>query len=408
MNRRIATQDKDAEPEVRLSRKRAAATHRKDAGHADNAKSVEVPTAGNLATQRLRQSEWVQTGSAVSRPGDADERQADRVADEVVAGAPATVPREHQGATPADSPAARQASASRAGGGQPLAEPERTFFAARMGHDFRDVRVHTDARAAQSARAVNALAYTIGQDIHFAAGSYAPHTASGRHLLAHELAHTVQQRCGRSTRLQRSLLPGGSGDWHEVAQAITVIIAGIDLAAIATQVAPIAIKEAGAYTAAGGDYGPQNALRHCMFAGLLDSWGWRAAIAELGAGMFLPILPQLKPWLLLYGATLAARVRLVLWAHEKFADDGCGNFGTGTVDSQCDQRNNEVGLGIGGPFTSDADVISAAKAALDGGSLWMTPGPTDLSTIVSTAGWRSGPWMVGGPQQPDCSFVTKK
>jgi hypothetical protein len=63
----------------------------------------------------------------------------------------------------------------------------------RFGHDFSGVRVHTDAKAASSARAVNALAYTVGRDIVFGAGQYAPHASTGQELLAHELAHTVQQ-----------------------------------------------------------------------------------------------------------------------------------------------------------------------------------------------------------------------
>jgi hypothetical protein len=63
----------------------------------------------------------------------------------------------------------------------------------RFGHDFSAVRVHTDAQAAASARAVNALAYTVGKDVAFAAGQYAPATDAGRQLLAHELAHVLQQ-----------------------------------------------------------------------------------------------------------------------------------------------------------------------------------------------------------------------
>ena len=65
-----------------------------------------------------------------------------------------------------------------------------------MGHDFGDVRVHTDATASDSARSVNAQAYTVGSDIVFQSGTYAPDTDGGRHVLAHELTHVVQQRSG--------------------------------------------------------------------------------------------------------------------------------------------------------------------------------------------------------------------
>ncbi|CAG0930516.1 hypothetical protein TFLX_01799 [Thermoflexales bacterium] len=68
--------------------------------------------------------------------------------------------------------------------------PTQTFTPS---YDFGQVRVHTDAQAAKSARAVNALAYTVGRDVVFAAGQYAPGTATGQHLLAHELTHVVQQ-----------------------------------------------------------------------------------------------------------------------------------------------------------------------------------------------------------------------
>jgi hypothetical protein len=65
---------------------------------------------------------------------------------------------------------------------------------ARFGHDFSDVRIHTDDRAAVSAGVLGALAYTVGRDIAFGAGRYQPETRSGRQLLAHELTHVVQQR----------------------------------------------------------------------------------------------------------------------------------------------------------------------------------------------------------------------
>jgi hypothetical protein len=78
--------------------------------------------------------------------------------------------------------------------GQPLDAATRAHMEPRFGCDFSRVRVHTDARAAESARAVHALAYTVGRDVVFGPGQYAPGTQVGRRLLAHELAHTVQQR----------------------------------------------------------------------------------------------------------------------------------------------------------------------------------------------------------------------
>jgi uncharacterized protein DUF4157/lysine-specific metallo-endopeptidase family protein len=77
--------------------------------------------------------------------------------------------------------------------GQPLDPATRAFAEPRFGRDFSQVRVHTGEPAGESARAVNALAYTVGKDVVFAAGLYRPHTADGRSLISHELAHVVQQ-----------------------------------------------------------------------------------------------------------------------------------------------------------------------------------------------------------------------
>ena len=78
--------------------------------------------------------------------------------------------------------------------GQPLDPATQAFFESRFGSDLGGVRIHTDSRAADSARAVQALSYTVGQHVAFARGQYQPGTDSGRRLLAHELAHTLQQR----------------------------------------------------------------------------------------------------------------------------------------------------------------------------------------------------------------------
>jgi Domain of unknown function (DUF4157) len=80
--------------------------------------------------------------------------------------------------------------------GSPLDSGTRGFMESRIGYNFGGVRVHADSLAAESARAVNAAAYTVGRDVVFGAGQYAPSTSAGRQLLAHELAHVAQQRGG--------------------------------------------------------------------------------------------------------------------------------------------------------------------------------------------------------------------
>lgn len=80
--------------------------------------------------------------------------------------------------------------------GQPLAAATRSFMEPRFGYDLSQVRVHTDDRAAESARAVNANAYTAGHHIVFDSGQFSPRTTAGQQLMAHELTHVVQQASG--------------------------------------------------------------------------------------------------------------------------------------------------------------------------------------------------------------------
>jgi hypothetical protein len=98
--------------------------------------------------------------------------------------------------------------------GQPLDASTRAFFEPRFGHDFSRVRVHADPRAAESARAVNALAYTVGRDVVFGKGQYAPGTRGGLGTLAHELAHFLQQG-GSSQTVQPKKQPGVASDGNE-------------------------------------------------------------------------------------------------------------------------------------------------------------------------------------------------
>jgi hypothetical protein len=86
--------------------------------------------------------------------------------------------------------------AALAGSGQPLPVPVRAYFEPRFGHDFTQIRIHQGAAALESARMLNAKAFTCGRHIVFGEGQYAPETSTGRKLLAHELTHVVQQRRG--------------------------------------------------------------------------------------------------------------------------------------------------------------------------------------------------------------------
>ncbi|WP_206366458.1 DUF4157 domain-containing protein [Sphingomonas gei] len=104
--------------------------------------------------------------------------------------------------------------------GEPLNPSARAFFEPRFGRDFSQVRVHADERAAQSAQSIGARAYTVGRHIAFAPGQYAPGSDHGRHLLAHELTHTVQQGAARVRRqpANRQHVAGGIDSRDEMAQ----------------------------------------------------------------------------------------------------------------------------------------------------------------------------------------------
>lgn len=99
---------------------------------------------------------------------------------------------------------------------QPLDAQTRAFFDPRFRHDFSQVRVHTDSKAAKSASAVNALAYTVGANIVFGAKGYEPQTSRGRGLLAHELAHVVQQSQHFTLSVSSALEIGPEGDQSEI------------------------------------------------------------------------------------------------------------------------------------------------------------------------------------------------
>jgi hypothetical protein len=141
----------------------------------------------------------------VSGPREEAEQEADRVA-EVVMRTPAT-------SAPAPAPAT--ATAQEAGGagtpwrgpGRPLPGSVRSSFEPRFGLDLGAVRIHDDSDAARSAREYGALAYTLGSHIVFGERQFAPGTAAGRRLLAHELAHVAQQADGRPRMIQRQFDP---------------------------------------------------------------------------------------------------------------------------------------------------------------------------------------------------------
>jgi hypothetical protein len=112
--------------------------------------------------------------------------------------------------------------------GSPLPDTLMRKFEGTLGADLSGVRVHTGDASAQAASAVGAKAYTMGNDIHFGAGHYDPGSTSGQHLLAHEVAHTVQQS-GRVRRMQFKLEVSSPTDCleHEADRAADAMVGGV-------------------------------------------------------------------------------------------------------------------------------------------------------------------------------------
>lgn len=174
-------------------------------------------TVGNGAVDRLlrarrqRVPSPLQAKLVVGSANDPLEREADRVADQVLrtwsARAASVSPEEkdkacvHRRADAGHDPRSSfeaddhiaQRLSARQGGGQRLPAPVRDRMEAGFRSDFSAVRIHRDAEAAELSTSLAARAFTVGTDIYFSAGAYDPRSSSGRHLLAHELTHVVQQ-----------------------------------------------------------------------------------------------------------------------------------------------------------------------------------------------------------------------
>jgi hypothetical protein len=181
--------------------------------------AVQTKAKGSSAFAPPASKRWT-----VSRPSDSLEREADRAAEQVMGdrgcgchGGGGQTPRvQLQAAVPAtigDVSAAAVEPAIRATGHE-LPAVTRQRMEARFGYDFGDVQVHHDAVAAESSRALGARAYTTGAHIVFRDGEYQPSSPSGQRLIAHELAHVIQQRqSGAGATIQRAITltdPGGT------------------------------------------------------------------------------------------------------------------------------------------------------------------------------------------------------
>lgn len=131
--------------------------------------------------------------------------------------------------------------------GKPIEGNTRAFMESRFGHDFSDVRVHSDERAASQAKALDAQAYTVNSNIVFGAGRYRPESPQGRGLLTHELAHVVQQRSGPAN--PEAISRSGDADEVSAHRAVSDIAAN--------RKPQLTAARAGLHRQAAGDTPPQ-------------------------------------------------------------------------------------------------------------------------------------------------------
>lgn len=190
--------------------------------HADKESSLRSASQHQLVGYGI-----IQPKLTISQPADAAEREADQVADQVTRPTPEAVAptavsgrvmlqaESHADSAPEAPAQWQERTEALRGSGQPLPPSVREFFEPRFGYDFGQVRIHTGPEANARAREVNAQAFTMGKDIVFGAGKFAPQEPAGQHLLAHELTHVVQQ-AGNSRQVQRKESPDATSTALEI------------------------------------------------------------------------------------------------------------------------------------------------------------------------------------------------
>jgi hypothetical protein len=178
-------------------------------------------SSGSCAECQNKQKGILQTKLQIGEAGDRYEQEADYIADQIMRMPDPSLPQQvnsedkviQRKAAPKPTTLNSDLSSSEVppivhqvlnSPGQPLYPEARTFMESRFNRDFSQLRIHTDSMAAESAQEVNALAYTVGNNIVFGADQFSPNTRRGQQLLAHELVHAMQQEQGiRRNVIQR-------------------------------------------------------------------------------------------------------------------------------------------------------------------------------------------------------------
>ena len=180
----------------------------------------ESPMSPDHASSSERpEKHLAQTELKLGVAGNAFERHADEMADQVLRGTTVATHTINSDGNVAGEPLPAEITdrITRAtSGGHCLDRPEQDYFASKFGHDFSKVRVHHDSDTVSLARKLNAKAFTVGSHVFFNSGAYQPKNESGRKLLAHELAHVVQQERGLVSRqVQRANISYRQVTWDD-------------------------------------------------------------------------------------------------------------------------------------------------------------------------------------------------
>ena len=159
---------------------------------------------GNQNIQKAFKAGRVMAKLKISQPGDPHEREADRIAAQVVSSSASkpsrvynAVSRNYSGGQSRNGITASKIR-SMSNGGTTFSKNVRSFYEKRMGADFSNVQIHRGPKAEKMATSINARAFTHGSNVYFNKGEYQPQSTSGKRLIAHELTHVVQQQGGHS------------------------------------------------------------------------------------------------------------------------------------------------------------------------------------------------------------------
>uniref|UniRef100_UPI003F4917E5 eCIS core domain-containing protein n=1 Tax=Cupriavidus yeoncheonensis TaxID=1462994 RepID=UPI003F4917E5 len=205
------------------------------ARNAPSGKAGAPPPEAGIRQEMPKSAGGPGSGHAAGKPGDEIQRKEDSKGTSGTA--------TESGHSAANQPGTTQELMERLGSGEPLDADTRAYFEKRLCFDLGHVRIHTDTAAALNAKQLNARAFTFGPHIAFASGAYDPQSAAGKHLLAHELAHVMQQEEGSVARKIMRQPAGGS----------TASGSEFDVTHAELEVPPIKSRHLGGYTALAGN-----------------------------------------------------------------------------------------------------------------------------------------------------------